>query len=216
MLENERRCYWSSCTGVFKSTDPYCLDIGIANGYKFAYAIQEMFQEPIIFKGNALQKTEAIAMQIPMPELSHRTCFCSKHSKRIRDFSKSIDEKANLSPMILTIDCAMIELGKLLSSLKLIQIENVHRKVALCWPNHLYSSLPDWYFPFSFYILSTLLNSEAKCVNLMDLQSFDWNPFSSAEGIALRRHHKRIKETVNCLTKNIEGLVMIRCTQNYS
>ena len=210
MSENERRCYWSSCSGTFELTnDRFCLDIGTENGYKFAYAIQQMCQEPILFKGNALQRTETIAMQIPIPELSHHTCFCRKHSKRIRDFSKLIDEKANLSPIILTIDFAMIELGKLLSSRKLIHIENVHRKVALCWPNHLYSSLPDWYFPFSFYILSTLLNSEAKCVNLMDLQSFDWNPFSSAEGIALPTHYKRIKETVDCLTKNIEGLVMI-------
>ena len=95
MSENERRCYWSSCIGVFISTDKNCLDLGIRNGFKFADAIQQMFQEPIIFKSNGIQKTAPIAMQTPMPELSHHTCFCSKHSKRIRDFLKSLEEKTN-------------------------------------------------------------------------------------------------------------------------
>ena len=107
-----------------------------------------MFQEPIIFKGNTIQKTAPIAIQTPMPELSHHTCFCSKHSKRIRDFLKSLEEKTNQSQG-LTIDFATTELEKSLK-LKRVDTYDVHTKVAPCWPKHLYSTVPDWYFPFSF------------------------------------------------------------------
>jgi len=183
------------------------------NGYKFADAIQQMFQGPIIFKGNAVQRTETIAMQIPMPILSHHTCFCNKHSIRIRDFLNSMDEKANLST-ILTIDFAIIELEKLLSSTKIIEIENVHVTVALCWqPSDEFKSLPHWYYPFVRHILSAILDSTEKSVNLMEFMDlFDWNQFeesSSMTAITDKTKIKRIKHTVNCLTKIIEGLVMI-------